>query len=481
MIGAMSFEPTAESAHDHSLKAHILCVTSGLAGILYSSVELARRLTAAGHRLTYASFTGARGVVEDNGLEFFELDPGRYEQFIADDARTSVVRRLMRLRERRRNAAASTGVGGFTRWIGIVRPDLMLIDGEMHEHIIAASSTAVPTAVMNSFCSIWRHPGHPPPHCFAQPGVGWQGSPFGSSMLWSALHLRKRRTSWMQKLRRVGCDRLSVLRHLAESAGFDFDREADDSQWLIPFTYRNRTALSLHALEFDFPHRPFAHVHYVGPMVLESRADAAMAPTERDELDDLLGRHRQDPDGHTLIYAAFGSVLSAERELLNRLIRSVEERPDRHLVISLSRRLQLSDLGPLPQRVHAFSWVPQTRVLRHADVMVTHGGINTIDECVTHGVPMLVYSGGETDMSGNAARVVYHGLGIAGDGRRDRVEDIRHHIDRLLEEPGFANNVENLRRRYRAYVENRVAERVVERLLGGGTGAPAPEAAEDRP
>ncbi len=297
MIGAMSFEPTAETAHDHSSKAHILCVTSGLAGILYSSVELSRRLTAAGHRLTYASFNHAREVVEGNGLEFLELDPGRYQQFIEDDGRTGMMRRLAHLGERRRNAAASTGVEPFVRWVGTAHPDLMLIDGEMHEHIIAASSTAVPTALMNSFCSIWRHPGLPPPHCFARPGVGWQGARFGSSMLWSALRLRKRSRAWMEKIRRVGCDRISLLRQLAESSGFDLDREADDSQWLIPFTYRTRSALSLHALEFEFPHRPFPHVHYVGPMVLESRADTAMAPTERDELDDLLGRHRQDPDG----------------------------------------------------------------------------------------------------------------------------------------------------------------------------------------
>jgi UDP:flavonoid glycosyltransferase YjiC (YdhE family) len=113
--------------------------------------------------------------------------------------------------------------------------------------------------------------------------------------------------------------------------------------------------------------------------------------------------------------------------------------------------------------------------------MVTHGGINTLDECVTYGVPMLVYRGGETDMAGNAARVVYHGLGIAGDGRRDGVDDIRHHLDLLLDESDFANNVEDMRRRYRSYMQNRVAERTVGLLLGGSTEAPASDLGEERP
>jgi UDP:flavonoid glycosyltransferase YjiC (YdhE family) len=480
MMAAMSLEQRAESARGRSSKAHILCVTSGLAGILYSSVELARRLAAAGHRITYASFDHARELVEGNGLDFHELDHSRYERFIESDRNNGPLHRLAHLEERRRKAAASTGVEDFASWLGAAHPDLVLIDGEMHEHIIAASSTAVPLAVMNSFCSIWKHPGLPPPHCFARPGAGWRGTRIGSSMLWLALGLRKRHRAWMQKVRRIGCDRLSVLCQLADWAGFDLRREADDSQWLIPFTYRTLPALSLHALEFEFPHRPFPHVRYVGPMVLENRKDTAMVPAERQRLEGVLERHRQESGASTLIYAGFGSVLSTERELLDQLVRTVANRPDWRLVISLSRRLRPSDLGPLPERVHAFSWTPQTQVLQHADVMVTHGGINTLDECVTYGVPMLVYRGGETDMAGNAARVVYHGLGIAGDGRRDGVDDIRHHLDRLLHNSEFADNVEHMRRRYRAYIQDRVAERTVDLLLGGSTEDPTPDPGEGR-
>jgi UDP:flavonoid glycosyltransferase YjiC (YdhE family) len=104
-------------------------------------------------------------------------------------------------------------------------------------------------------------------------------------------------------------------------------------------------------------------------------------------------------------------------------------------------------------------------VLSHADAAVTHGGISTIDECVLCGVPILVYCGFETDMGGATARVVHHDIGIAGDRRRDGSRVIREHIDRLLDEPRFETNLSRLQQRYRAYVENRVAERVVDSLL----------------
>jgi UDP:flavonoid glycosyltransferase YjiC (YdhE family) len=246
----------------------------------------------------------------------------------------------------------------------------------------------------------------------------------------------------------------------------DFRRETDESQWLIPFTYRRLPVLSLHALEFELPHRPPDRVHYVGPMVLESRTDRPTSQEDRKRLETVFARRRQTQGEHKLIYAGFGSVLSTDLVFLQRLVGIVAERPHWDLVISLSDRIPPADLGRLPERVHAFSWVPQLSVLHHADAVVTHGGISTIDECVVSGVPMLVYCGFETDMGGTTARVVHHGIGIAGDRRRDDTSVIRKHIDRLLNEPHFEIKLSRLRHRYTAYVENRVAEQAVESLLG---------------
>ena len=160
-------------------------------------------------------------------------------------------------------------------------PDLVLINGEMHEHIIAAAGTGRPIALLNTFVSIWRRPGLPPPHHLVRPGVGWRGSRLGISLLWRELRLRKRLRACSQRIRRLGCDRLSILRRLAREVGFDFRRETDAGQWLIPFTYRRLPVLSLHALEFEFPHRPPSRVHYVGPMVLESRVDRPLPAADR--------------------------------------------------------------------------------------------------------------------------------------------------------------------------------------------------------
>ena len=345
------------------------------------------------------------------------------------------------------------------------RPDLILVNGEMHEHIIAASTAGARVALLNSFASIWRQPGVPPPHTLARPGTGWSGTRAGAALLWQVLRLRKLYRRWSERVRRIGCDRESVYRDLALAVGFAFERDTDHRQWLIPFTYRRLPVLSLHAQEFEFSHSPPIHVRFVGPMVLESRIDQPQTAADRDRLEAILARRRETGTDCRLIYAGFGSVFSTDLAFLRRLLAIVEERPGWELVVSLSHRVTRSELGPLPARVHTFPWVPQVQVLQYTDVAVTHGGVGTVDECVLNGVPTLVYCGWETDMAGTTARVVHHGLGIAGDRQRDTTTDIRVQIDRLLIEPGFRERVKRMQGLYAAYAENRVAERAVDALL----------------
>lgn len=443
--------------------ARILCVTGDVPAVLYAGVELARRLARAGHQVTYASPADVRELVAANGLDFEPLEPSRYDEFLAADRRAGPPERLRRLGRRREQALDSLAVEDFVRCVRGLRPDLVLIEAEMHEQIIAATALGVPIALLNSFVSIWRCPGLPPPHHLARPGVGWRGTRAGSWLLWRLLRWGKRRRAWTQKLRRIGCDRLSLLRLLARRSGFDFRDETDFSQWLMPFTYRRLPVLSLHAKEFEFPHAPPEVARYVGPMVLERRGDRDMADDVRPELARIFESRRRGD--RALIYAGFGSFFSTDLGLLRRLVEAVAERPEWELLISLGGRIAPAELGPLPGNVHPFAWVPQLEVLEHADAAVTHGGINTVDECVLAGVPMLIYCGFETDMGGTTSRAVHHGIGIAGDRRRDGARRIGSRIERLLREPQFRSRVSELRAAYAAYAENRVAERAVESLL----------------
>lgn len=451
------------------IQARILIVTAGLSGLLYSSIELARRLSSAGHRVTYAGPATVRELVEPQDLDFLAVEPSRYSEFLEEDSGSSPFHRLRHLRQRREGALRSLELESFVEAVRDLEPDLVLLDAEMHEQILAVIGLGLPIALLNTFPSIWRQSGLPPTHVMARPGVGVRGSRLAISAFWYALRLRKWRRKLVHRVRQVGCDRLSILRQLATDTGFDLEGQTDSSQWLIPFTYRAIPYLSLHAMEFEFPHQPPDNVHYVGPMVLEDRADLERSKDERARFGAILERRRTGAVTR-LIYAGFGSVLSTDLDLLPRLCGVVAEHPGWELILSLSDQVEPAALGKLPDRAHLFSWVPQVRVLQYADAVVTHGGLNTLDECVLSGVPVLVYCGGETDMAGNTARVLYHGIGLAGDRNRDGSREIGQRLDHLLRESSFSSNVARLRERYEAYRQDRVAETVVESLLRQGSG-----------
>ena len=53
--------------------AKIICITTGLTGILNASYELVNRLKEAGHEVSYASPRSVKDRVEEEGIKFTQL------------------------------------------------------------------------------------------------------------------------------------------------------------------------------------------------------------------------------------------------------------------------------------------------------------------------------------------------------------------------------------------------------------------------
>jgi zeaxanthin glucosyltransferase len=90
-----------------------------------------------------------------------------------------------------------------------------------------------------------------------------------------------------------------------------------------------------------------------------------------------------------------GTVFS-DREYYERVIEAFRRRPKCHLILSLGAKLDAASFDQAPENVHIFDYVPQLEVLRRADLMLTHGGIGAINECILFVVPMIAYSSEKT-------------------------------------------------------------------------------------
>jgi MGT family glycosyltransferase len=153
--------------------------------------------------------------------------------------------------------------------------------------------------------------------------------------------------------------------------------------------------LSLYPEEADYPRsRPLAPTwHRLDSSVRREEAPFELPDSFRD-------------DG-SLVYLSLGSLGSADVELMNRLTSILAQSPHR-FVVSMG---PLADQVRLAPNMWGAEFLPQPAVLPLVDLVITHGGNNTVTECLHHGKPMVVLPL-FWDQYDNAQRVQEIGAGI---------------------------------------------------------------------
>ncbi|MFF7209817.1 macrolide family glycosyltransferase [Streptomyces sp. NPDC008238] len=143
-----------------------------------------------------------------------------------------------------------------------------------------------------------------------------------------------------------------------------------------------------------------------------------------------------------VVYASLGTVFTSDPRLLRTLAGALA--PLAGTVVVSSGRTDPAALGPLPPNVLVRPFVPQPEVLRRAALFVTHGGMNSVNEALYAGVPMLIVPQG-ADQPMVAGRVEELGAGLALTGRDITEDAVRGRAARLLQGPGFRAATATLR------------------------------------
>ncbi len=141
-----------------------------------------------------------------------------------------------------------------------------------------------------------------------------------------------------------------------------------------------------------------------------------------------------DPDA-PLIYVTFGSVTGSLapfagvfREALDALADL-----DARVMMTLGRKIDPADLGPLPRNAYVTQWWPQDAVLAHAAAMLGHGGFGTTMGALAAGVPQMVVPLFSFDQAVNAQHVAAVGAGLTVDTGPAAVARAATGIPQLLE------------------------------------------------
>jgi MGT family glycosyltransferase len=180
--------------------------------------------------------------------------------------------------------------------------------------------------------------------------------------------------------------------------------------------FSNRSGLNVVYTAREFQPRPELFddsYRFVGPSLDEA------APTEP-----LLAQVGDAP----LIYVSLGSLLAGRPEFYRVCIEALGGLPEKVL-------LTAEDLGPVPANFVVARRVEQLAVLARASLAITHGGMNSVSEALSYGVPMLVLPH-TSEQRLVAARVREVGAGLVLSQHPDR-EELRKGVRTVLDDASF--------------------------------------------
>ncbi len=130
-----------------------------------------------------------------------------------------------------------------------------------------------------------------------------------------------------------------------------------------------------------------AEADYVGERPLDStwtRMDSSVRST--DEPYEIPTEVANRPEASALVYLSLGSLGSADVDLMKRIISVLGKTPHRYIV----------SMGPahdeyvLAENMVGSEFVPQTRIIPQVDLVISHGGNNTVTEALHFGKPMVL-------------------------------------------------------------------------------------------
>jgi UDP:flavonoid glycosyltransferase YjiC (YdhE family) len=164
-----------------------------------------------------------------------------------------------------------------------------------------------------------------------------------------------------------------------------------------------------------------------------------------------------------VIYLTLGTIFNLESgDLFERVLAGLHELPG-SIVVTVGRDLEPGVLGPQPTNVHVHRFIPQSRVLPHCDLVVSHAGSGSVIGALTHGLPMVLLPMG-ADQPLNAARAEALEVAQVLDALEARPVDIRRAATTVLSDSSYRRHAGLIRTEIQALPGPEHAVELIEQL-----------------
>jgi zeaxanthin glucosyltransferase len=170
--------------------------------------------------------------------------------------------------------------------------------------------------------------------------------------------------------------------------------------------------------------------------------------------------------GQPLAYASLGTLQGSRAGLFARISKGLS-RAGMQVVLAHGGGLTEEQALALPGSPAAFAFVPQAEVLGQADIAILNGGLNTVLDALTAGVPIVV-APVAFEQGAIAARLVRAGAGKMVSRRLLTAGRLARTVGRVIDDPRYAAAATRLQAEIAAAGGVRLAADLAERVASTG-------------
>ena len=136
------------------------------------------------------------------------------------------------------------------------------------------------------------------------------------------------------------------------------------------------------------------------------------------------------------VYISLGTVNNKNIDFYKNCIKAFEN-SDIKVIMSVGKETKITDLGNIPDNFEVKNTVDQIRTLQNTDVFITHCGMNSVNESLYYGVPMVLFPQ-QSEQGAVAQRVNDLGAGILL--KKDNPELINETVIKIINNNIYKEN-----------------------------------------
>ncbi|MFY9153854.1 MAG: glycosyltransferase [Prolixibacteraceae bacterium] len=376
--------------------------------------KMAKLLKDAGYRVIFGSVPEMQEIVQRHGFDFQSVKPWVVQplghKLLLKKKGVPFPDKKERLEEVRKNLDI------FNQQIMQRKPDVVLLDRHsMVSKSMFYKKLGVKVILVSPMPDPEPAPNVPPFSSRFFPRENWLSKKYISS-LWFSEYLKRRLRIFKYQMLYPSLNDLTIYRQLASAMGKnpkDVKIPHDGSGYYTETTPR----IILSATDLDFPRPEIKGVYNIGPLI-DLPADESKSTDARYEaMKSIVTKGNS-----AVIYCSLGMLVDFCTDQKIKLYQKIKKvailAPTDFFVLCTGDDLDNSNLLPLPPNLFVFKSLPQKDLLKYCTIMINHGGLNSITECIFNEVPVIAYPPSHmADHSSNSARGSLSWVGIARKSR----------------------------------------------------------------